>query len=121
MENQTEQSGNLDLAMVGGEPAEQEPEPETERGEPVIHLGGGEPKSKAPLDAVVTAYHLPPLGHPDTYALEIASSVDEEQVADIFVRINSEGVKLNAELGCAAVSVARIRGARLPTQLPAVA
>jgi hypothetical protein len=25
-------------------------------------------------------------------ALEIASSVDEEQVADIFVRINSEGV-----------------------------
>ena len=28
-------------------------------------------------------------------ALEIGSSVDEEQVADIFVRINSEGVKLN--------------------------
>ena len=28
-------------------------------------------------------------------ALEIASSVDEEHVADIFVRINSEGVKLN--------------------------
>ncbi len=28
-------------------------------------------------------------------ALEVASSVDEEQVADIFVRINSEGVKLN--------------------------
>lgn len=28
-------------------------------------------------------------------ALEIASSVDEEQVAEIFVRINSEGVKLN--------------------------
>lgn len=28
-------------------------------------------------------------------ALEIAASVDEEQVADIFVRINSEGVKLN--------------------------
>ncbi len=28
-------------------------------------------------------------------ALEIASNVDEEQVADIFVRINSEGVKLN--------------------------
>lgn len=27
-------------------------------------------------------------------ALEIAASVDEEQVADIFVRINSEGVKL---------------------------
>lgn len=28
-------------------------------------------------------------------ALEIAESVNEEQVADIFVRINSEGVKLN--------------------------
>jgi hypothetical protein len=28
-------------------------------------------------------------------ALEIAANVDEEQVADIFVRINSEGVKLN--------------------------
>ncbi len=28
-------------------------------------------------------------------ALEITSTVDEEQVADIFVRINSEGVKLN--------------------------
>ena len=28
-------------------------------------------------------------------ALEISSTVDEEQVADIFVRINSEGVKLN--------------------------
>jgi len=28
-------------------------------------------------------------------ALEIASNVDEEQVADIFVRINSEGVSLN--------------------------
>lgn len=28
-------------------------------------------------------------------ALEIASDVDEEQVSDIFVRINSEGVKLN--------------------------
>jgi len=28
-------------------------------------------------------------------ALEIAPTVDEEQVADIFVRINSEGVKLN--------------------------
>ena len=28
-------------------------------------------------------------------ALEISATVDEEQVADIFVRINSEGVKLN--------------------------
>jgi zinc protease len=26
-----------------------------------------------PLDAVVTAYQLPPLGHPDSYALEVAS------------------------------------------------
>ena len=24
-----------------------------EKGEPVIHLGGGEPKSKAPIDAVI--------------------------------------------------------------------
>lgn len=31
--------------------------------------------NKAPLDAVVTAYHLPPMGHPDSYALEIASSI----------------------------------------------
>ncbi|MBI5083781.1 MAG: insulinase family protein [Acidobacteria bacterium] len=30
---------------------------------------------KAPLDAVVTAYHLPPMGHPDSYALDIASSI----------------------------------------------
>ena len=29
----------------------------------------------APLEAVVTAYHLPPMGHPDAYALEIASSI----------------------------------------------
>ena len=29
------------------------------------------------------------------HALEISANVDEEQVADIFVRINSEGVKLN--------------------------
>ena len=28
-------------------------------------------------------------------AMEVSSTVDEEQVADIFVRINSEGVKLN--------------------------
>jgi zinc protease len=30
---------------------------------------------KAPLDAVVGAYHLPPAGHPDSYALEIASTI----------------------------------------------
>lgn len=28
-----------------------------------------------PLEAVVTAYHLPPLGHRDSYALEIASQI----------------------------------------------
>ncbi len=28
------------------------------KGEPVIHLGGGEPKSKPPLDALVTASQL---------------------------------------------------------------
>ncbi|MDZ7392654.1 MAG: hypothetical protein ONB25_07165 [candidate division KSB1 bacterium] len=26
-----------------------------EKGEPVIHLGGGEPKSRAPIDAIVAA------------------------------------------------------------------
>jgi aspartate aminotransferase len=26
-----------------------------EKGDPVIHLGGGEPKSKAPMDALVAA------------------------------------------------------------------
>lgn len=30
---------------------------------------------KAPLDAVVASYHLPPAGHPDAYALEIAASI----------------------------------------------
>lgn len=30
---------------------------------------------KAPLDAVVAAYHLPPAGHPDSHALEIAASI----------------------------------------------
>jgi hypothetical protein len=44
------------------------------------------------------AHHLDRLFDLQKYpftALEIAPSVDEEQVADIFVRINSEGVKLN--------------------------
>ncbi len=36
-------------------------------------------------------------GYPFT-ALEIASEVDKEKVADIFVRINSKGVKLNQTL-----------------------
>lgn len=30
---------------------------------------------KAPLDTVVASYHLPPAGHPDSYALEIAASI----------------------------------------------
>lgn len=30
---------------------------------------------KAPLDAVVASYHLPPAGHPDSYPLEIAASI----------------------------------------------
>ena len=29
-----------------------------EKGDPVIHLGGGEPKSKAPMDAIVSAASL---------------------------------------------------------------
>src|SRR3974377_1621328 len=29
-----------------------------EKGEPVIHLGGGEPKSKAPIDAIVNCTSL---------------------------------------------------------------
>ena len=29
-----------------------------EKGEPVIHLGGGEPKSKAPIDAVISCTSL---------------------------------------------------------------
>ncbi|MHB1307530.1 MAG: GmrSD restriction endonuclease domain-containing protein [Limisphaerales bacterium] len=56
---------------------------------------------KAPLspeDEEVIAHNLDRLIDLQKYpftALEIASSVDEEQVADIFVRINSEGVRLN--------------------------
>jgi len=29
----------------------------------------------APLEGVLSAYHLPPMGHPDSYALEIASTI----------------------------------------------
>ena len=29
-----------------------------EKGEPVIHLGGGEPKSKAPIDAIINCTSL---------------------------------------------------------------
>ena len=56
---------------------------------------------KAPLspeDEEVIAHNLDRVIDLQKYpftALEIASSVDEEQVADIFVRINSEGVRLN--------------------------
>jgi len=56
---------------------------------------------KAPLTAEVEetiAHNLDRLIDLQKYpftALEIASTVDEEQVADIFVRINSEGVRLN--------------------------
>jgi len=56
---------------------------------------------KAPLstdDEEVIAHNLDRLFDLQKYpftALEIASTVDEEQVADIFVRINSEGVRLN--------------------------
>lgn len=51
------------------------------------HLFGMQSKSVISLTPCIRAY-------PFT-ALEIASEVDEEKVADIFVRINSEGVKLN--------------------------
>lgn len=56
---------------------------------------------KAPLsaeDEEVIAHNLDRLFDLQKYpftALEIAATVDEEQVADIFVRINSEGVRLN--------------------------
>jgi zinc protease len=56
------------------------------RGKPVPRVRVKEPEQKsrreaslkdpkAPLDAVVAAYHLPPAGHPDSYALEIAASI----------------------------------------------
>jgi hypothetical protein len=57
--------------------------------------------SKTPLtdeDEETVSHNLDRLFDLQKYpftALEIAASVDEEQVADIFVRINSEGVKLN--------------------------
>jgi hypothetical protein len=47
---------------------------------------------KAYRQAVNSLYNLP--GYSFT-ALELASSVDEEQVAEIFVRINSKGTPLN--------------------------
>lgn len=54
--------------------------------------------SLTPEEEEVVAHNLDHLFDLQKYpftALEIAPSVDEEQVADIFVRINSEGVKLN--------------------------
>lgn len=56
------------------------------KGQPVPRVTATEPEQtarreavlndkKAPLDAVVAAYHLPPMGHPDSYALEIAASI----------------------------------------------
>lgn len=58
-------------------------------------------ESKGPVteeDEVTISHSLDRLFDLQKYpftALEIAPSVDEEQVADIFVRINSEGVRLN--------------------------
>jgi hypothetical protein len=37
------------------------------------------------------------LQHHPFSAVELSSTVDEEQVAEVFVRINSEGVKLNQD------------------------
>lgn len=61
----------------------------------------GKLAEKSPLnpdDEELIAHNLDRLFDLQKYpftALEIAASVDEEQVADIFVRINSEGVRLN--------------------------
>lgn len=58
-------------------------------------------EAKGPLDPVEEeqiSHNLDRLFDLQKYpftALEIAATVDEEQVADIFVRINSEGVRLN--------------------------
>ncbi len=52
----------------------------------------------APEDEELISHNLERLFDLQMYpftALEIAPTVDEEQVADIFVRINSEGVRLN--------------------------
>jgi len=56
------------------------------KGKPVPRVTATEPEQtaprevtvrykNAPLDAVVNVYHLPPQGHPDSYALEIAASI----------------------------------------------
>ena len=42
------------LGIYGQRPNRQTAALLREKGEPVIHLGGGEPKSKTPLDAIVS-------------------------------------------------------------------
>lgn len=73
-------------------------------GKPVYQMVKGFLKTlshKSPIteaDEDLIAHNLDRLFDLQKYpftALEIAPTVDEEQVADIFVRINSEGVKLN--------------------------
>lgn len=62
----------------------------------LAQLGAKGPVSKEDEDTI--AHNLDRLFDLQKYpftALEIAPTVDEEQVADIFVRINSEGVRLN--------------------------
>ena len=44
-----------------------------EKGEPVIHLGGGEPKSKAPIDAIVNCAALLNTGRRQVHARRTAS------------------------------------------------
>ena len=58
----------------------------------------GAKNALSPEDAELISHNLDRLFDLQRYpftALEIAPTVDEEQVADIFVRINSEGVRLN--------------------------
>ncbi|NWF85310.1 MAG: insulinase family protein [Bryobacteraceae bacterium] len=56
------------------------------KGKPIPRVTAKEPAQKepreltvkydnVPLDAVIMSYKLPPMGHPDSYALEIASSI----------------------------------------------
>jgi hypothetical protein len=62
----------------------------------IDHLKGKTPLTEEEEDNI--SHNLDRLFDLQKYpftALEIAPTVDEEQVADIFVRINSEGVKLN--------------------------
>jgi zinc protease len=56
------------------------------KGKPIPRVNATEPEqlhlletniayANTPLEAVVSAFHLPPMDHPDSYALEIASSI----------------------------------------------